>query len=187
MLNYSTQHFEPFTFSKHCTIINKLIAASLPCEIVIWLSGSPVNKITILLIRLHIVYMCIHSNIYDLSMCNSKKVLLSEGTEPPIMNLFIAKAIQCYSNIPELWQIIWGELQEQREVCPSMEAKNLLFRWESIVVGVWLNRQKIIISASFSWEMGKKGYNRMIEWFGLEWTLNTIYLQPYSHGHRHLH
>lgn len=74
-----------------------------------------------------------------------------KALKPPIMNLFIAKVIQCYSKIPVLWQIIWGEQKEQREVCPVMEAKNLLFFiWESTVVGVRLNRQRILISASFS-------------------------------------
>lgn len=56
-----------------------------------------------------------------------RKFCYVRALKPPIMNLFIGKVIQCYNNIPVLWQIIWGEQKEQREVYPEMGAKNLLF------------------------------------------------------------
>lgn len=58
-------------------------------------------KITILLIRVHILDMCIHSSIYYLYIYiyNSEEVLLNEGTEATHYKFVIAKAIQCYSKI----------------------------------------------------------------------------------------
>lgn len=63
----------------------------------------------------------------------------NEGTEakPPIINLLLQGLFSATVKFPVLWQIIWGEQEEEKEVCPVMEAKDLLlFIWESTVVRV---------------------------------------------------